>query len=280
MRLDIIGKSVRGASHVRSGTGCQDSMRKIVLEDGTAILAVADGHGSESCLYSKTGSQIAVNTFCDVLKNLYLSSLSAPEQLATYLNREGETKVAQMIEAEWKRRVLKRHTDMKRESSQLEDGSKDVISIYRQYGTTLLGLMLTETYLFAFQLGDGNIGYADDCGYSPVLTPEKILGVETHSLCRENAWRHAISTVRRLESFEQGSCAYMLSTDGFANGYKDEATFELTCADYFKMLKEHGVKAVADNLPQWLTETSELGCGDDITLLIAYWGYEVENSNH
>lgn len=278
MKLDIIGKSVRGASHVRSGISCQDSMRKVMLEDGTAIMAVADGHGSESCLYSKTGSQIAVNTFCDVLKNLYKSNLAAPEQLTAYLNREGETKVAQTIEAEWKRRVLKRHADMKRETFQQEDGSKDVLSIYRQYGTTLLGLMLTKTYLFAFQLGDGNIGYADEHGYSFVLVPEKILGVETHSLCRENAWRHAISTVRRLDSTKQGSCAYMLSTDGFANSYKDETTFELTCADYFKMLKEYGVKAITQNLPQWLTETSELGCGDDITLLIAYFNCEIKNS--
>ena len=37
------------------------------------------------------------------------------------------------------------------------------------------------------------------------------------------------------------------------------------------MLGEHGSKAISDNLPGWLSETSEMGCGDDITMLIAYF---------
>ena len=33
----------------------------------------------------------------------------------------------------------------------------------------------------------------------------------------------------------------------------------------------YGPDAVAENLPEWLSETSRLGCGDDTTLLIAYF---------
>jgi hypothetical protein len=36
------------------------------------------------------------------------------------------------------------------------------------------------------------------------------------------------------------------------------------------MIGEHGFDAVKDNLAKWLKETSELGCGDDITLVLAY----------
>ena len=43
----VFGGSVTGASHIRSQTPCQDNSKKLILEDGTAILAVADGHGSK-----------------------------------------------------------------------------------------------------------------------------------------------------------------------------------------------------------------------------------------
>ena len=37
------------------------------------------------------------------------------------------------------------------------------------------------------------------------------------------------------------------------------------------MIKEHGAEAVQGNLKKWLTETSELGCGDDITVVMGYF---------
>ena len=36
------------------------------------------------------------------------------------------------------------------------------------------------------------------------------------------------------------------------------------------LINEHGAKAVEDNLEGWLKETSSMGSGDDITMLIAY----------
>ena len=33
----------------------------------------------------------------------------------------------------------------------------------------------------------------------------------------------------------------------------------------------HGAETVQANLKKWLTETSELGCGDDITVVMAYF---------
>ena len=66
-------------------------------------------------------------------------------------------------------------------------------------------------------------------------------------------------------------CMYMLSTDGFANSYSSDIEFEKTCSDYFCMIREHGAATVQSNLKKWLNETSELGCGDDITMVMAYF---------
>lgn len=37
------------------------------------------------------------------------------------------------------------------------------------------------------------------------------------------------------------------------------------------MIEQYGAGAVAANLKAWLDETSSMGCGDDITVLIAYF---------
>ena len=46
-------------------------------------------------------------------------------------------------------------------------------------------------------------------------------------------------------------------------------SFQKTCVDYFAMIQQYGADAVAANLKSWLSETSAMGCGDDITVLIA-----------
>ena len=271
MRQIVFGKSVQGASHIRSETECQDSYKKVILEDGTIILAVADGHGSKSCPFSKTGSRIAVNVFCDILKSLYEGYAQNPEQLPTYLNREGDTQVSKAIDTEWKRRVVERHRKNKREIEKQENGEENLTAVYKQYGSTLLGLMITRDYVFGLQLGDGDICYVSENGLELVIEPEKILGVETHSLSRESAWEKTITVVRRINVSENLPAMFSLSSDGYANSYKSEDEFHATIRDYLGLLQEHGEKAVEDALPGWLAETSEMGCGDDITMLIAYF---------
>lgn len=40
------------------------------------------------------------------------------------------------------------------------------------------------------------------------------------------------------------------------------------------MIKEHGANVINANLKTWLSETSEMGCGDDITVLMVYYTKE------
>ncbi|MBD5522801.1 MAG: protein phosphatase 2C domain-containing protein [Lachnospiraceae bacterium] len=285
MTRRVFGESVQGASHIRNGRECQDSLKKVEKDDNTLILAVADGHGSDSCPYSKTGSEVAVNVFCKILGD-YLETYSGePELLLTFLKREGDTKVAQAIDAEWKRRILKIHSKNKREIiPNPEDNApgagrgvsdvernKDKAAIYRMYGSTLIGLVITKEFLFAFQLGDGDIVKVSGMGVQNIIEADKILGTETHSLSKSESWKKAITFTKKQEENETLPVMYMLSSDGMANSYKNDDEFRKTCSDYFDLLKEHGAKAVSDNLKAWLSETSELGCGDDITALFAYF---------
>lgn len=280
MNCSVIAKSVMGASHKRSGKPCQDRnsvenkrkrKKRWECEDGTVIVSIADGHGSDSAPYSDVGAGTAVNVFCDVMVQLHDSYTENLDLLMTYLNREGEVKIAQTIDAEWKQRILNYHTMKKREIAVLDDGEKNKAAVYKQYGATLLGLMITPSFIFAFQLGDGDIAFIDNSGAELIIEPEKILGVETHSLSREASWKKAITLVRRFDARNSVPSVFTLSSDGFSNSYKDEVAFRNTLVEYFGMIKEHGAKVIDENLEQWLAETSQYGCGDDITLLMVYF---------
>lgn len=279
MKRIVFGTSVQGASHIRTEVECQDSYKKIICDDGTIIMAVADGHGSKNCPYSKTGSSIAVNTFCKIMSEYIASFSDSPEYLLTFLNREGDTKVAQEIDSEWKRRVEKVHRNNKRDIPINENGEQDKLFVYSQYGTTLLGLVLAKDFLFAFQIGDGDILFVSEDGVAPVINGDKILGVETHSLSKNNAWKKAITVARKMDFEEKKLSMFLMSTDGFANSYKNENEFHKTCTEYLAMINQHGVKTINDNLKNWLSETSSLGCGDDITVLFAYFDDKIKRDD-
>lgn len=270
MSRKIYGESVQGASHIRNNVPCQDSHKYVKLSEDITIIAVADGHGSETCPYSKSGSKIATNVFCKIMEDNLNSFQEDMEFFMTYLNREGEIRIAQAIETEWKRRVWKAHLDNNREKPINEEGKVDKDAIYKQYGTTLLGMMITSTFIFAFQLGDGDMVFINDNDIQPIIEGDKILGTETHSLCRPEAWKKAITLIRNKNSDER-PYLYMLSTDGFSNSYSSNDEYMVSCRDYYSLIKEHGFEVVAGNLKDWLKETSELGCGDDITVLLAYF---------
>ena len=271
MARNVFGTSVQGASHVRSGRECQDSLRFVGMDEDTVILAVADGHGSDACPYSREGAEAAVDIFCRIMAEYLDTYREQPEMLFTFLKRESDTKIAQTVEAEWKRRILRVHAGHKRETPAGEDGGRDRDAVYRMYGSTLVGLVITSGFLFAFQLGDGDIMEVSAAGVHNVIEADKILGTETHSLSRPDAWRKAVTAAVKIGGKRSGPVLYMLSTDGMANSYRDEDEFHKTCRDYYKLIKKHGAQAVEESLAQWLSETSSLGCGDDITALFAYF---------
>ena len=262
MRTEIFGKSVKGASHKRVEKECQDSIGDKKLDFcGSYVLAVADGHGSEKCPHSKKGSKAAVEVFCEVMERycrIYSGNL---ESLFAVLAREGGTKVARDVDIEWKRRVLELHAGEAREVL------VDETDVYRQYGSTLVGLLVTPHFIFALQVGDGDVVFLDDSGCEPVVSDGKILGVETHSLSQSNAWRKAVCATKRRDVSEGAPYAFMLSTDGFSNSFASDEEYKKSCLEYFSMIKKHGALEVEKHLETWLEETSEKGCGDDVSVL-------------
>jgi hypothetical protein len=100
---------------------------------------------------------------------------------------------------------------------------------------------------------------------------EQILGTQTHSLSSTDAWKKAVTSIRRRDADEGIPYLYMLSTDGFINSHASDKEYKKSCREYLSMIIQHGFEKVCGNLERWLNETSSLGCGDDITLVLAYF---------
>ena len=283
----IIGDSVRGESHIRRDIERQDSYLIVdgvhkhdrnsqfysELSEDVKLVAVADGHGSESCPYSKTGSQTAANVFCDIMAEFAAKYKDNMDELFVSLNREGETtRIAKWIVSEWEKRIILYHANLaKRDIPKKENGDVDAGAIWKQYGTTLLGMLITKDFIFSLQLGDGDITYVDKNGVSPVIEGDKILGVETHSISKPSSWKKVLTRVINLEGITDAPFMYILSTDGWINSHSNDEEFYKTCKDYFAMIQEHGTEVVESNLAGWLSETSKMGCGDDLTAVFVYF---------
>ena len=277
MKRYICEGIVKGATHVRNQMPCQDNKKIIKISDEITIIALADGHGSSKCPRSDRGSMIAVNSFYHIMKK-YLEIYGEDEEdithLMTFLNREGDVRFAQDVCEEWQARVKQSFYKNKVEGITNEDGSIKWPSVFSLYGTTLLGMLITDSFVFSFQIGDGDISAVTKNVVEPLVEPEKFLGTETHSLSKPDAWRKAVTSVHRLEAESRESYMYILSTDGFANSYTSDKEYQKTCRDYLQMIRKYGIDVVQKNLKKWLTETSELGCGDDITVVMVYFSKE------
>lgn len=257
-RFITLGEKVRGFSHEKNKLRCEDRY-KIKELDKALIVAVADGHGSSKCKYSQEGAQGAVEVFCDIFQKMYKSCQGDLEKLRQCISRNKTEVIPKKISKEWKDKVKFIH-EKKREN---EDFS------FELYGTTLLGLLITENFYFAFQLGDGDMIFVTDKGETEyVLNGEKLLGTETYSLSSKDSWKNMYTEIHFIENEEEFPQLFMISTDGYSNSFKSNMDFLTSGTGYLELIKSHGKEKIKRNLKPWLKEISKEGCGDDIAVVL------------
>jgi hypothetical protein len=146
---------------------------------------------------------------------------------------------------------------------------RDVPDATLAYGTTLLAALLAEQYMLIVQIGDGDVLVVDDDGAvsRPLPADPRLFAGETTSLCSRNARRHIRTALRRFSDLDLPPPALvMVSTDGYANSFREDAGFVQVGSDLLDAIRAEGAGAVAEALPSWLEEASRLGSGDDVTV--------------
>ncbi|MBP3887555.1 MAG: protein phosphatase 2C domain-containing protein [Cellulosilyticum sp.] len=252
---------VTGAMHTKVQAPCQDAISYQWMGENGLICAIADGHGSLRCPYSKEGAQLATKVATKLMRQMVKHH--SEEALYTLLKQTGEIQFPKLVEQRWKEAVKYQHLIKEREPL---EGKK----MYELYGTTLMLLYVTTSFIFSIQIGDGDIVCIDETGVVQYIgEAPKTYGVETHSLCENQCWRYFKVICKPITNYFNKKL-FLMSTDGYANSFVTTEDFFKAVKDYLSIVQSEQEPLLRKALPQWLEETTRLGSGDDITLALIY----------
>jgi hypothetical protein len=271
MKWKIASASARGSSHVRSGRPNQDACEHGTGAQGSplkAVLAVSDGHGGSRHFRSEIGSRLAAHIAVSVLQESIAES-SFPDEAVPPLIRK--------IVDDWRTAVLSdlaQHPFTPEEWAELEtaEGSAAKTAVEEDpvlaYGATLLVVAAAETFMLYLQLGDGDILAVDAVGNTsrPLPSDDRLIANQTTSLCQPDSWKEFRTTIVRKPA--EFASVVLASTDGYANSFRSDEDFLKIGRDYLNLVREDGLDALAEDLPNILAEASQQGSGDDITLSV------------
>ncbi|HOS79546.1 MAG: protein phosphatase 2C domain-containing protein [Chloroflexi bacterium] len=272
-----VGQSVRGATHVRAALPNQDAWRCLPAsaEGPPLIVAVSDGHGSARSFRSHLGSAQAVDIAVGVLREL-LEGQPQPLNLSA-VKRTAEERLPGEIVRRWQEAVdqdRREHpfTEAELQAVTQKHGPKAAKDLEENprlaYGATLLVVLVAESFILYLQLGDGDILTVSERGEvtRPLPDDTRLFADQTTSLCIPEAWRDFRIRFQGLTGAPPA--LILLSTDGYANSFVNEAAFLQVGGDIWDLLRAQGLEQVQASLVGWLTEASEKGSGDDITLAL------------
>ncbi len=275
----VLGHSVRGAAHLRSGLPNQDAIHWLPATrvGPPLILTVSDGHGSAKNFRSDVGSDLAVRQTAWLIQDL-LDGQPDPANLST-IKRTAEERLPQEIVRQWREAIASHHRKNPFTSAELRALEEEKgLAARRQveatprlaYGATILCVLATADFILYLQLGDGDILTVSEAGevQRPLRKDARLFANETTSLCTEDAWRDVRFRFQAI--FGAPPALIMLATDGYANSFVNDTAFFKVGSDLLAILREDGPKVIEANLPAWLSEASEAGSGDDITLGLLY----------
>jgi serine/threonine protein phosphatase PrpC len=269
----IIGESVKGASHERSGQPNQDAIGRSSLSGDSLplIVAVSDGHGGAKYFRSDKGASFAVKAAIDTLSQF-------EESLANFSNSSWlKENLAKSLVNTWRSEVnahLQSEEFTAEEMSKLEEkegaASQQIVkgNPVLAYGATILVVMITESFIAYLQLGDGDILTVSEQGESESVFPvhRKHFANETTSLCSSNAWCDFQFQREKISSSSTLPALILLSTDGYKDSFSSNEAFHKVGSDLYEMIHSNKLEEIKSNLSGWLSEASQIGSGDDITL--------------
>jgi serine/threonine protein phosphatase PrpC len=269
MKWRVINASVRGAVHHRTGLPNQDAVDYGTASKGDApmtVLAVADGHGSGRHFRSQVGSTLAVHVAVKVVQDFLTRPGAATADLSPL--------TLELVDA-WVAAVMSDlahnpFSDAELGALETAEGERSKDSVVERpelaYGATLMVAAVTDDRIIYLQLGDGDIlaVAADGRTTRPMVVDERLVGNQTTSLCMPDAWREF--RVTETKASAGLPVLVLVSTDGYVNSFRSQEDFMQIGKDYLQILREQGSEALADELPRILSEATQQGSGDDITL--------------
>ncbi len=141
----VVGASVRGTAHARSGLPCQDAHAWRTLPDGSLALAVADGAGTAA--HADAGARAAARAAVDALAEQQ-ADVEDSEALGTAFTRAFQA-ARRAVESEAATRGVE----------------------VRELATTLILALAADEWVAAAQVGDGAVVVEDGEGPRAMTFP-------------------------------------------------------------------------------------------------------------
>ncbi|MDO5149371.1 MAG: PP2C family serine/threonine-protein phosphatase [Oscillospiraceae bacterium] len=261
-----LSEAVRGASHVESNTVCQD-YADFKITDSYAVAAVADGHGSKKHFRSDFGSRAGVEVAIKAVDEY----CSDPEEFKRKFQDDPEhliKKIEKYIIKHWYDCINEHYRNnpvRQEEREKLTDEELSAIKIESIYGSTLLVAVLTDSFSFGMQLGDGSLVVIKQCGeaYMPIIDDESCPANLTSSLCNSNA----IKMFNYFYSYEK-PLAIILSTDGLYTSFSSRESFEEYNCLLASQLSDTDV--LKSRISKNFVRRTNAGSRDDISVSIIF----------
>lgn len=286
--LECYNYSCQGESHKVRGKPCQDCSYSTLLEDGTAIIIICDGHGGDSYFRSDVGARIAVEVTAVALvsfvKNVdpdlfYSKPFIMKEAMSTVKIDTHFTPIDNYfrqlffaIVSQWRQKVTLHFEETQTNKQKLENVNEqslgtqeDEWKIWSIYGCTLLAYVQTPNYWFAFQLGDGKCisFHKQPLWKEPIPWDDRCFLNETTSLCdvdAPNEFRYC------YEGGENYPIAVFLGSDGMDDSFEDTSALVSFYIGIIKMLVIEGRETTICSIEEDLPQLSVIGSHDDMSL--------------
>ncbi len=261
-----LNETVIGASHVDSGTVCQD-YSDFKVTDKYAVAVVADGHGSKKHFRSDYGSKAAVEVsikaieeYCADMDEFEKKFKDDPDYLLT--------KIQKYIIKCWYDKVNEHYNNnevQQDERKLLTDEELAAIKTESIYGTTLIIAVLTENICFGLQLGDGSLVVIKQCGesYMPIMEDESCPANLTASLCNSNA----IKMFNYFYDYEK-PLSVLVSTDGLFTSFSSRESFEEYNCLVTSQLDD--IDMIKSRINKNFVRRTNSGSRDDISIAIIF----------
>jgi serine/threonine protein phosphatase PrpC len=271
-RWRAVGETVIGATHLRAEIPNQDALYLPPGPGLPMIVAVSDGHGSPKCFRSHLGSRFAIGTAALTLGEFLEGKEEPPAE-----DRAREH-LPNVIARRWAEAVNLDLTLLPLTAEELagleERSGTDARRLVETnpllaYGATILAAAVTDGAIVLVQLGDGEIVVVSDAKEvtRPLPDDERLFANETTSLSSPSAAQDF--QVRVLTGPDAAPALVLLTTDGYANSFRDDEGFLKVGVDIFDLIAESGLDRISADIEPWLEEATRLGSGDDVTLAVA-----------
>jgi len=205
---------------------------------------------------------------------------------------EGNSRLVRRVIGRWRDKIdndLGCEGPKKGEEDKISEVKQEEGVNYKKYGSTLLVAVTGEGYRFFFKIGDGDIlsippvserGNKDTDTFWVFSPEDENVGEQTYSLSMQAPEKFAETKfISSRKSRRSDPPFLLLCTDGYRNSFTNDDDF-LEAArefrDFFlsdevgKAISEGFHQALKKQLDRWLTDTSERGSGDDISLGVLF----------